>query len=165
MSRRARAVVVTISDSAYRGEREDLSGPAVCAALETLGCEIALATVVPDAIERIQAVLVESSQDGGIDLVITTGGTGLSPRDVTPEATAAILEREIPGLAEVMRWEGAKSTPRAVLSRATAGIRNKTLIINLPGSVRGATQSLAAMAPVLSHALEIISGKSVRCGD
>jgi molybdopterin adenylyltransferase len=165
MSRKARAVVVTISDSAYRGERKDLSGPAVCAALETLGCEIALATVVPDETERIQAVLVENAQEEGIDLVVTTGGTGLSPRDVTPEATAAILEREIPGLAEVMRWEGAKSAPRAVLSRAKAGIRNKTLIINLPGSVRGATQSLAALAPVLSHALEVISGASVRCGD
>ncbi len=157
--------MVTVSDSASRGELPDLSGPAVCAALIDLGCDIVLTTIVPDETERIQTVLLKHSEEDQVDLILTTGGTGLSPRDVTPEATAAIIEREIPGLAELMRWEGVKSTPRAVLSRAKVGTRNKTLIINLPGSVKGATQSLRALAPVIPHALEVISGIPIRCGD
>ena len=161
--RKPRAVVLTISDSASRGEREDLSGPAAREELEKLGCEVASIHIVPDEIERIKESLVEYSRSDAIDLIVTTGGTGLSPRDVTPEATIAVIDKEVPGMAELMRLEGMKSTPRAALSRAL-GVRNRTLIINLPGSVKGVRESLAAIHRVLSHALEVISGNTVRCG-
>jgi len=162
--RKPRAVVLTISDSASRGEREDLSGPAARDELEKLGCEVASMHIVPDELERIKESLVEYSRSDAIDLIVTTGGTGLSPRDVTPEATIAVIDKEVPGMAELMRLEGMKSTPRAALSRALVGVRNRTLIINLPGSVKGVRESLAAIHRVLSHALEVISGNTVRCG-
>ena len=121
--------------------------------------------IVPDELEQIRDQLIRWSDNEQVDLIVTTGGTGLSPRDVTPEATAAVIEREVPGLAELMRSEGMKSSPKAVLSRAKSGIRNKTLILNLPGSVKGVTESLRALAPVLTHALEVVAGTSSRCGE
>ena len=162
--RKPRAVVITVSDSASRGERQDLSGPAARETLEEMGCEVAAIEILPDEVTKIRENLIRLSDLEGVDLVVTTGGTGLAPRDVTPEATAAAIEKEVPGLAELMRSEGAKSTPRAVLSRARAGVRKKTLILNLPGSVKGVRESLSAVAPILSHALEVVSGNVVRCG-
>ena len=119
---------------------------------------------MPDEFEIIRQKLTEQSQAPDIDLIVTTGGTGLAPRDVTPEATAAVIEKAVPGLAELMRREGMKGNPRAALSRAVVGVRNKTLIINLPGSVKGVRESLAAISGILGHALEVISGNTVRCG-
>jgi molybdopterin adenylyltransferase len=162
--RKPRVTVVTVSDSASRGERQDLSGPAAREELEKIGCEVTAIHVVPDELFEIQESLIRFSDLEDIDLVVTTGGTGLAPRDVTPEATAAIIEKEVPGLAELMRREGMKTTPRAALSRARAGVRKKTLILNLPGSVKGVRESLGAVAPILSHALEVVSGNTVRCG-
>lgn len=162
--RKPQAIVLTVSDSASRGERSDLSGPAARDELETLGCEVVAIVIVPDDVEQIRQKLLEHSESDAIDLVVTTGGTGLAPRDVTPEATLSVIEKPIPGLPELMRMEGAKSNPRAALSRAVAGLRKQTLIINLPGSVRGVQESLAAMAQILGHALEVASGNTVRCG-
>ena len=162
--RKPQVIVLTISDSASRGERSDLSGPAARQELETLGCEVVAIFVVPDDVEAIRQKLLEHSESEAIDLIVTTGGTGLAPRDVTPEATLAVIEKPIPGLSELMRMEGMKSNPRAALSRAVAGLRKKTLIVNLPGSVRGVQESLAAVARILGHALEVASGNTVRCG-
>lgn len=162
--RKPRAIVVTISDSASRGEREDLSGPAVKEELERVGCEVLAVQIVPDELQIIRDHLLEHSQSSEIDLIVTTGGTGLAPRDVTPEATLTVIEKSVPGLAELMRIEGIKSNPRAALSRAVVGVRNKTLIINLPGSVKGVRESLGALAKVLGHALEVVSGNTIRCG-
>ena len=159
-----RALVVTVSDSTSRGEREDLSGPAACEALEALGCEVLDHTVVPDELESIRGSLLEGCEIHKAELVVTTGGTGLAPRDVTPEATACVIEREVPGMAQLMWLEGIKKTPRAALSRAVVGVRGRTLIINLPGSVKGVRESLGALQAVLAHALEVISGNTVRCG-
>lgn len=165
LKRKPRAIILTISDSASRHEREDLSGPTARHGLEQLGCEVLNVLVLPDELDQIKGQLVYWSDKEDVDLVVTSGGTGLSARDVTPEATVAVVEKEVPGLAELLRIEGMKSSPRAVLSRAVAGIRARTLIVNLPGSVRGVTESLQVLAPVLTHALEVVSGNSVRCGD
>ena len=162
--RKPQAIVLTISDSASRGERTDLSGPTTREELERLGCEVVSVTIVPDDVNMIREKLLEHSDSGAIDLIVTTGGTGLAPRDVTPEATQQVIEKSIPGLPELMRMEGLKSNPRAALTRAVAGLRKKTLIINLPGSVRGVQECLAAVAPILGHALEVASGNTVRCG-
>jgi len=159
-----KALVVTVSDSASRGEREDLSGPAACEALEALGCEVLDRAVVPDELESIRECLLQGCEVHKAELVVTTGGTGLAPRDVTPEATACVIEREVPGLAQLMRSEGIRKTPRAALSRALVGVRGRTLIVNLPGSVKGVRESLDALQAVLPHALEVISGNTVRCG-
>jgi molybdenum cofactor synthesis domain-containing protein len=162
--RKPRAIVLTISDSASRGDRDDLSGPAAREGLESLGCEVLAILIVPDDVEEIRQKLLDHSESDAIDLIITTGGTGLAPRDVTPEATLSVIEKAVPGLPELMRTEGAKSNPRAALSRAVAGLRKKTLIINLPGSVRGVQESLATVKEILGHALEVASGNTVRCG-
>ena len=167
MNRKAkpRAFVVTVSDSASRGEREDLSGPAVRHELENLSCIVLEILLVPDEVEKIKECLIDCCNLQDIHLVVTTGGTGLSPRDVTPQATATVIEREVPGMAELMRIEGMKHTKKAALSRALVGIRGDTLIINLPGSVKGVKESLSSLQTVLPHALEVISGNSIRCGD
>jgi molybdenum cofactor synthesis domain-containing protein len=162
--RKPQTMVLTVSDSASRGERTDLSGPAARAELELLGCEVVAVIVVPDDVSMIREKLLEHSGSGAIDLIVTTGGTGLAPRDVTPEATREIIEKPIPGLSELMRMEGVKSNPRAALSRGVAGLHKQTLIINLPGSVRGVQESLRAVAKILGHALEVASGNTVRCG-
>jgi len=157
MAATIRAVVLTISDSAARGEREDLSGPAVVAELQNLKAEIVATEIIPDERAEIAARLRHYADAAAANLIITTGGTGLAPRDVTPEATQDVIEREAPGLAELMRAESLKITPLAALSRAVCGVRGRTLIINLPGSVRGARENFAAIARTIPHAITLLT--------
>lgn len=151
-----RAAVLTISDRSSRGEREDLSGPALVTEIEKLGWTLVKTGLVADDRDTIQATLLAWCSDKQIDLILTTGGTGFSPRDITPEATLAVIERQAPGLAEAMRASSLKMTPHAMLSRAVAGIRNRTLIVNFPGSPRASVENLAVIAPVLPHAVELL---------
>jgi molybdopterin adenylyltransferase len=156
-----RIAVVTISDSVSSGKYEDRSGPAVVARCKELGWQIVTSTVLRDdrsAIETLLKEMADATTGDMIDVIFTTGGSGLGPRDVTPEATIAVVERLIPGFSERMRSEGAKKTPRAILSRAVAGIRGETIIINLPGSPRGALDSLDAIAELLPHAVAVLHG-------
>jgi molybdopterin adenylyltransferase len=152
------AAVVTVSDSCARGEREDLSGPAVAQLLQGLHFQIVTREVVPDDPIQIQNLLIRLARD--VCLVVTTGGTGVAPRDVTPEATVAICDRLVDGVAERMRSEGTKKTPFAALSRGVCGVRGQALILNLPGSPSGAVESLQAVAGLIPHALELLSGKT-----
>ncbi|MEY4167792.1 MAG: molybdopterin biosynthesis protein [Acidobacteriota bacterium] len=156
VKRTIRAVVLTISDSVSRGEREDLSGPAVVEELTRIGVGIVELGVLPDEAEVIAQRLRECADGAGIDLVVTTGGTGFAPRDVTPEATRQVIERDAPGLAELMRAESLRITPLAALSRSVCGIRGRTLIVNLPGSVRGARENLQAIVRLLPHAITLL---------
>jgi len=155
-----RAVILTISDSSHAGTRHDASGPAVCEVISKLGWQIACQEVLPDERETIAARLRQLACEEGIDVILTTGGTGVAPRDVTPEATRDVVEREIPGLAELMRAEGLKSTRRAALSRAVAGHRGRTLIVNLPGSPRGAVESLNAIVDLAPHVVDLLRGRT-----
>ncbi len=159
-----RAVVITVSDSCAAGRRDDLSGPRCRDLLIEMGLACDEIRIVPDDRRQLVRILTELSDRTDVDLLLTTGGTGLSPRDVTPEATLDIAERVVPGIGEVLRAEGYRRTPHAVLSRATAVIRHGTLIINLPGSVRGVTEGLEVLAPILGHALEVTAGDVGRCG-
>jgi molybdopterin adenylyltransferase len=153
-----RAGILTVSDRSARGERPDLSGPALeQVVVERLtGVEVVVAEIVPDELTAISAWLVRAADELRLDLVLTTGGTGFAPRDVTPEATRAVIERDAPGLAEAMRAASLRVTPHAMLSRAVAGIRGQTLIVNLPGSPKGAVENLATILPVLPHAVELL---------
>lgn len=160
---RFRALVVTLSDRCSRGERQDESGRALCEELTLLGVDVAY-KLIPDNFEELSTVLASSCDTYAFELILTTGGTGLSPRDITPEATMSCIDREVPGLAEAMRMQSLKVTPMAMLSRAVAGIRKKTLIINLPGSTKGALECLGVIKPVLPHALEVMSGVTLSCG-
>jgi molybdopterin adenylyltransferase len=153
-----RVAVVTISDSVSSGKLEDRSGPAVVSRCKELGWQIVAFTVMRDDRSAIETLLKEMAGEASTDVILTTGGTGLGPRDVTPEATIAVVERLIPGFSERMRSEGAKKFPRAILSRAVAGIRGETIIINLPGSPRGAVESLDAIAELLPHAVAVLHG-------
>jgi molybdenum cofactor synthesis domain-containing protein len=153
-----RVSVLTISDSVAAGKAEDRSGPSVIARCRELGWQIASSAVRADDRAAIEIFLKEAADSNDADVILTTGGTGLGPRDVTPEATAAVVERMIPGFPERMRAAGAQKTPRAVLSRAVAGIRGKAIIINLPGSPKGAVQSLDVIADLLPHAVSILHG-------
>ncbi|HUU55550.1 MAG TPA: MogA/MoaB family molybdenum cofactor biosynthesis protein [Armatimonadota bacterium] len=153
-----KVAVLTISDRCARGEVPDLTGPALREALVEVGAEVLELRVIPDEREMIQAELLRLSDQVGADVVITSGGTGLGPRDVTPEATEAVLERRAPGIAEAMRMGSLVHTPTAMLSRGTAGLRGTTLIVNLPGSPRGATECLGIILPALGHALDMIAG-------
>ena len=156
MKRTIRAVVLTISDSASRGEREDLSGPAVLGQLQELGAEVVGTEILPDEEEVIAERLRRYADQDGVDLVVTTGGTGFGSRDITPEATRQVIAREAPGLAELMRAESLRVTPLAALSRSVCGIRGRTLIVNLPGSVRGARENLQAIVRLLPHAIALL---------
>ena len=153
------AAVITVSDMGSRGLRQDTSGPAVCAMLEEAGFSIACTAMVPDEKGQISAILRECADVRHIDLIVTTGGTGLSPRDVTPEATLAVLEREIRAIPVAMWMEGLKVTPRAMLSRAVAGTRGNSLILNLPGSEKAARENLSAVTGALEHALHMIAAE------
>ena len=153
-----KVAVITISDSVARGERQDASGPAVVTRCNELGWPVSSTHVVADDVFQIQTVLKRLADDEKMDLILTTGGTGLGPRDVTPEATQAIADKTIPGFAEEMRRRGLEKTPRAILSRSSAAIRDTTLILNLPGSPKGAVESLDAVAALLQHSVEIIHG-------
>jgi molybdopterin adenylyltransferase len=155
-----RAAVLTISDSVSAGTRADASGPAVRERLEQLGWSVAALEVVPDDFERISGRLATLADGNQVSAIFTTGGTGVAPRDVTPEATRAVIEREIPGIGELMRSLGRNSTPLAVLSRGLAGVRGQVLIVNLPGSPRGAVESLDAIADLVPHVIELLSNQS-----
>ena len=149
------AMIITVSDRCYRGEREDLSGPALAACLREQGFELLPPALVPDEQPRIQAALLAACAADAA-LVLTTGGTGFAPRDVTPEATLAVCEKQVPGIPEAMRAASLQITPRAMLSRAAAGIRGRTLIVNLPGSPRAALENLAPVLPAIAHGLEML---------
>lgn len=159
-----RYAVLTISDKGARGEREDRSGPAIREMLSDPPYQLLHYRILPDEKEEIARALRDLADGGEVELVVTTGGTGLAPRDVTPEATAAIIEREVPGLAEAMRMEGLRVTPLAMLSRAVTGIRKRTLIVNLPGSPKAVRENLAVILPVLPHAIEKLLGDPGECG-
>lgn len=158
-----KAAVLTVSDRSARGQRPDASGPVVSALLEEAGYEVLAPRIVPDELLEIQAALVELSDREGAALVVTTGGTGFSPRDVTPEATAAVCQRMTPGIPEAMRAASLAITPRAMLSRAAAGIRGGTLIVNLPGSPKAARENLEAVLPTLEHGLKMLLGGPADC--
>ena len=150
------AAVITVSDKGARGERKDTSGPAVKAMLEEAGFEVVYTNIIPDEKEQIQAELIRCADERKIALVMTTGGTGFSQRDITPEATLAVVERETRGIPEAMRWASLQITPRGCLSRSAAGIRGKTLIVNLPGSEKAAKENLAAVIDPIGHGMEML---------
>lgn len=158
-----RAAIITASDKGSRGDREDLSGAKIESMLALAGFEVAQKAIFPDDRALLAQALREICDAGEIDLIVTTGGTGFSPRDWTPEATMDAADRQVPGLAELMRAEGLKKTPRAMLSRAVAAIRGRTLIINLPGSPKAVEESLSAVLPILDHGLEVLTGRSGDC--
>lgn len=153
------AAVITVSDKGYRGEREDTSGPNLCRLLEERDFSVSHSAIVPDDGEMIKAELKKCSDELGIALVLTTGGTGFSPRDITPEATMEVVERPTPGIPEAMRAESMKITPRGCLSRSAAGIRGRSLIVNLPGSKKAAEENLLAVLGPIAHGLEMLMGE------
>lgn len=148
--------ILTVSDRSSRGEREDLSGPALQELIETSKSRVVMTAIVPDEMELIQQKLISWSDSDGVDVILTSGGTGFAARDITPEATRSIVEKLTPGLDEAMRLKSLQITPHAMLSRAVSGIRNKTLIINLPGSPKGAKENLEVVMPVLEHAVKLL---------
>lgn len=155
-----RAAILTVSDRSSRGERPDTSGPALVKIVGEQGWQVQSTVIVPDDHPAIKDALVNWCDTGNVDLILTTGGTGFAPRDITPEATLAVIERQAPGLAEAMRIESLKITPHAMLSRAVCGIRKKTLIINLPGSPKAAVENLCTVLPVIQHAVELLQESS-----
>ena len=157
------AAVVTVSDRSFRGERPDGSGPVVKDLLEGAGYEIVHTALLPDGVEPLAGELKRLCDGEIADLVLTTGGTGFSPRDLTPEATRSVAERPAPGIAEAMRWQSLQITPRAMLSRAEAGIRKGALIVNLPGSPKAVRECLEFILPALGHGLEILKGTAGEC--
>lgn len=151
-----RFAILTISDRSAHGEREDRSGPALLEKIQAAGWEVVQQAIVPDELQVIAQTLIAWADGDMLDIIITTGGTGFAPRDITPEATRQVIERETPGLSEAMRAASLRVTPHAMLSRAVAGIRRRTLIVNLPGSPRGAVENFEVILPVLDHAVELL---------
>lgn len=158
-----KAAVVTVSDRSFRGQCPDGGGPLVAGLLKEAGYEIAETVIIPDEQDQIETALQDLCDEKAVDLVVTTGGTGFSPRDVTPEATIAVCQRLTPGIPEAMRYASMQVTPRGMLSRSQAGIRGKTLIINLPGSPKAARENLEAVLPTLAHGLEMLTGGPADC--
>ena len=158
------AGILTISDKGSRGERQDKSGEATCEILSRIDVRIVNCDIIPDEKELIIEKLVKWADEDNLDVVITTGGTGLTPRDVTPEATLAVVDRIVPGFAEAMRAESLKKTPHAMLSRAVVGARGKCLIVNLPGSPKAVRECLEVILPALPHAVETLKGQAGECG-
>jgi len=158
-----RTAIITLSDKGSAGEREDESGQIIRELIADIGASAVHYEILPDEKSRISETLKRLSDSGNIDLILTTGGTGVAPRDVTPEATRAVIDRELPGMAEAMRAESFKKTPHAMISRAVAGIRKNTLIVNLPGSPTAVRENLAVILPTLPHAIEKIKGDPSDC--
>ena len=156
--------ILTISDKGSRGEREDLSGKVIEEVVKKIKGEVKYYQIIPDEKEMIKEELIKAVDKLNLDLILTTGGTGLGKRDVTPEATLAIIEKEVPGISEIIRSESFKKTNRAILSRGVAGIRKESLIINLPGSPKGARESLEIILEALPHGIEILKGQATECG-
>ncbi len=158
------AGVITVSDKGSRGERDDISGKEIIRVLKEMPAAVSDYEVVPDEKEIIKQKLSEYADIKNLDLIITTGGTGVSPRDLTPDATLEIIEKELPGMAEAMRRESGLKTPHAMISRAVVGVRKHSLIINLPGSPKGAVENLSVVIPALEHAIDKIKGDETDCG-
>jgi len=158
-----KTAILILSDKGHHGEREDKSGPAIKDFLSDMGAKIVAQDILPDEIDQISDRLKYYSDIMNVDLVITSGGTGFSPRDYTPEATKKVIDRDVPGMAEAMRQESLKVTPHAMLSRAVCGIRNKTLIVNLPGSPKACIECLETIKPALPHAIEVLCGNAEEC--
>lgn len=158
-----RVAIITSSDSGYAGEREDVSGPVIAGMVTEYGYEVVHTEILPDDLERLRDAMIAIAEEGKADLILTTGGTGFSPRDVMPEATLAASERMVPGIPEAMRAYSMQFTKRAMLSRAASGIRKSTLIVNLPGSPKAVRECLEYILPELNHGLEILLGKTGEC--
>ncbi|HOF03758.1 MAG TPA: MogA/MoaB family molybdenum cofactor biosynthesis protein [Atribacterota bacterium] len=159
-----KVAIITVSDKGALGQREDLSGKTIEKVLEKIDAQVIWYIIVPDEVSLIKAALIEAIEIQKADLVLTTGGTGLSKSDVTPEATRAVIEKAVPGISEIIRMESFKKTPQAVLSRAIAGIRGNSLIINLPGSPKGVRESLSVILEALPHGIAILQGEATECG-
>ena len=164
MKKLLRVAIITVSDKGHRGEREDRSGKYIIQYFKEKGWEIADYEIIPDEKDMISKKLKDISDNEKADLILTTGGTGFSPRDVTPEATDGVIEKKVPGFSEIIRIGGQKKTPRAILSRGVSGIRKKTLIINLPGSIKGVKDSLELIYRPLPHSIDILTGSDTECG-
>jgi len=164
MKKLLKVAIITVSDKGYREEREDRSGKYIMKYFKEKGWEIADYEIVPDEKDKIKEKLKDISDKEKANLILTTGGTGFSPRDVTPEATDEVIEKKVPGFSEIIRIEGQKKTPRAILSRGISGIRKKTLIINLPGSIKGVKDSLELIYRPLPHGIDILTGRDIECG-
>jgi len=158
-----RAGVITMSDRRSRGEGEDLSGREIVKMLESIDVVVEHAVIIPDEKDQIREALIDCADRLKLDIIVTTGGTGVSPRDVTPDVTREVIEKEVPGMAEAMRREGAAITPYAMISRAVVGIRGRSLIINLPGSPKGVRENLSVVLPALAHTVEKIKGDEREC--
>lgn len=159
-----KAGVITVSDKGSQGLRNDTSGPAITELLKGIGCEVTEYIIIPDEEEMISKELIRLSDELDLDLIFTTGGTGFSKRDVTPEATLAVIEKQIPGIPEAMRYKSLQITPMAMLSRAVCGIRKNSIIINLPGSSKAVRENLEVILPVLKHAVGTLRGTDAECG-
>jgi len=162
---RMNAAVITVSDKGFAGKRKDISGPMVADGLRAMGASVLEQIIVPDEEDQIIATLTYLADSGDLDVIITTGGTGLAPRDRTPEATLQVLDRRAPGLAEVLRSEGYKKTPRAMVSRGVAGLRGKCIIINLPGSTKAVRDGMETLKDILPHAIQMAQGEDLEHGE
>lgn len=158
-----RVAIITLSDAGYAGTREDQSGPLIAQMVEQAGHQVVETQLLPDGVEPLHTALCQICDENRADLILTTGGTGFSPRDLTPEATAQAIQRPAPGIAEAMRYHSLQITPKAMLSRATAGIRGRTLMVNLPGSPKAVRECLEYILPPLAHGLEILTGQAGNC--